>query len=87
MPRVRRAVQDHAAVREVGGVMDDWCYDIHEELAARDRAERAAVTAAVLRALELAAELGVVRVWGVVEVRMAETEAQIRKETYVERFD
>ena len=28
---------------------------------------RAAVTAAVLRALELAAELGVVRVWGVVD--------------------
>ena len=67
MPRVRRTVQDHAAVREVGGVMDDWCYSIHEELAAQDRAERvAAVTAAVLRALELAAELGVVRVGGVV---------------------
>jgi len=47
--------------------MDDWCYSIHEELAAQDRAERAAVTAAVLRALELAAELGVVRVWGVVD--------------------
>ena len=41
-------------------------------------ATRAAVTAAVLRALELAAELLPVRVWGVVE---------IRKETYVERFD
>ena len=35
---------------------------------------RAAVTAAVLRALELAAELLPVRVWGVVGVRMAETE-------------
>ena len=33
--------------------MDDWCYSIHEELAAQDRAERAAVTAAALRALEL----------------------------------
>ena len=32
-------------------------------------ATRAAVTAAVLRALELAAELGVVRVWGVVKIR------------------
>jgi len=42
--------------------MDDWCYDIHDTVAAQDRAERAAVTAAVLRALELAAELGVVRV-------------------------
>ena len=50
-------------------------------------APRAAVTAAVLRVLELAAELLPVRAWGVVEVRMAETEAQIRKETYVERFD
>ena len=58
--------------------MDDFCYSIHEELAAQDRAERAAVTAAVLRALELAAELGVVRVWGVVE---------IRKESYVKRTD
>ena len=47
--------------------MDDWCYSIHEELAAQDRAERAAVTAAVLRALELAAELLPVRVWGVVD--------------------
>jgi len=47
--------------------MDDWCYDIHEELAARDPTPRAAVTAAALRALELAAELGVVRVWGVVD--------------------
>ena len=53
--------------------MDDWCYSIHEELAAQDRAERAAVTAAALLALELAAELLPVRVWGVVE---------IRKETY-----
>ena len=35
----------------------------------RIRTPRAAVTAAVLRALELAAELGVVRVWGVVEKR------------------
>ena len=50
-------------------------------------ATRAAVTAAALRALELAAELLPVTVWGMVEVRMAETEAQIRKETYVERFD
>ena len=47
--------------------MDDWCYSIHEELAARDRAERAAAAAAVLRALELAAELLPVRVWGVVD--------------------
>ena len=62
MPRVRRTVQDHAAVREIGGVIPT-------------PAPRAAVTAAVLRA------------WGVVDVRMAETEAQIRKETYVERFD
>ena len=61
MPQVRRAVQDHAAVREVGGVTPT-------------PTTRAAVTAAVLRALELAAELGVVRVWGVVGVRMAETE-------------
>ena len=47
--------------------MDDFCYDIHAELAAQDRDERAAVTAAVLRALELAGELGAVRVWGVVD--------------------
>ena len=32
-------------------------------------APRAAVTAAALRALELAAELGVVHVWGVVKIR------------------
>ena len=49
--------------------MDDFCYSIHEELAAQDRAERAAVTAAALRTLELAAELLPVRVWGVVEIR------------------
>ena len=55
--------------------MDDWCYDIHDAVAAQDRA---AVTAAVLRALELAAELLPVRVWGVVE---------IRKESYVKRTD
>ena len=44
--------------------MDDWCYDIHDAVAAQDRA---AVTAAALRALELAAELLPVRVWGVVD--------------------
>ena len=56
MPQVRRTVQDHAAVREVGGVTPT-------------PATRAAVTAAVLLALELAAELLPVRVWGVVEIR------------------
>ena len=58
MPRVRRAVQDHATVREDGGVIPT-----------PTPATRAAVTAAALRALELAAELLPVRVWGVVEIR------------------
>ena len=56
--------------------MDDWCYSIHAELAAQDRAERAAVTTAVLRALELAAELLPVRVWGVVEIRKERDDTQ-----------
>ena len=56
MPRVRRAIQDHAAVREDGGVIPT-----------PTPTPPAAVTAAVLRALELAAELGVVRVWGMVD--------------------
>ena len=58
--------------------MDDWCYSIHEELAAQDRAERAAVTAAALLALELAAELLPVRVWGVVEIRKERDVAKSR---------
>ena len=56
MPQVRRAVQDHAAVREVGGVIPT-----------PTPSPRAAVTAAALRALELAAELLPVRAWGMVD--------------------